>query len=59
MESLSTWLQEIGLERYGAVFADSDVDLDALRLLSDAELEKLGVSLGHRKELLKIGTGGR
>ena len=53
MEALSTWLRELGLERYTAIFAANDVDLDALRLLTDVELEKLGVSLGHRKKLLR------
>jgi class 3 adenylate cyclase len=53
MGALSRWLQELGLERYAPVFADNDVDLEALGLLTDAELEKLGVSLGHRKKLLK------
>jgi hypothetical protein len=53
MDALSTWLQDLGLERYTTIFADNDVDLEALRLLSDAELEKLGVSLGHRKKILK------
>ena len=53
MDTLLTWLRTLGLEQYGAVFAENDVDLEALRLLTDAELEKLGVSLGHRKKLLK------
>jgi class 3 adenylate cyclase/tetratricopeptide (TPR) repeat protein/ABC-type transport system involved in cytochrome c biogenesis ATPase subunit len=53
MDALSTWLQHLGLEHYTAIFAESDVDLEALCLLTDVELEKLGVSLGHRKKLLK------
>ena len=53
MDALSEWLQKIGLERYAAVFAASDVDLNALRLLSDADLVSLGLSLGHRRTLLK------
>ena len=53
MDALSTLLQELGLTRYIATFAENDVDREALLLLSDAELEKLGVSLGHRKKLLK------
>ena len=57
MDALLTWLRELGLERYGTVFAENDVDLDALRLLTDAELEKLGVSLGHRKKLLRAIEG--
>jgi class 3 adenylate cyclase/predicted ATPase len=53
MDATLILLQELGLTRYTAIFAENDVDLEALRLLSDAELEKLGVSLGHRKKLLK------
>src|SRR5690349_21350015 len=53
MDALSAWLQKIGLERYAPTFAENDVDLEALRLLNDAELEKLGLSLGHRKKLLQ------
>ena len=53
MDALLTWLQELGLERYSAVLADNDVDLNALRLLTEADLVSLGVSLGHRRVLLK------
>ncbi len=53
MDALLTWLGQLGLERYGAVLADNDVDLNALRLLTDADLVSLGVSLGHRRVLLK------
>ena len=45
MDALFTWLRELGLERYGAVFADNDVDLDALRLLTHVELEQLAFVL--------------
>ena len=50
---LSRWLDGLGLKQYANVFAENDVDLDALRLLSDKELHELGVSLGHRKKLLR------
>jgi len=53
MDSLDTWLQALGLERYASVFADNDVDLDAVRLLTETDFEKLGISLGHRRKLLK------
>ena len=52
MESLSAWLRRLGLERYATVFADNDVDLEALALLTEGDLERLGVSLGHRRKLL-------
>ena len=51
MDSVPAWLQALGLERYVQVFAENDVDLDAVRLLGESDLEKLGVSLGHRKRL--------
>ena len=53
MDSLNAWLQALGLERYATVFADNDVDIDAVRLLTESDLEKLGISLGHRRKLLK------
>jgi hypothetical protein len=57
MDALSNWLQDLGLERYGAVFADNGVDLNSVRLLTDGDLEKLGVLLGHRRTLLKAIEG--
>lgn len=53
MTDFLAWLRSLGLDRYAQVFADNDVDLDALRLLSERDLQELGVSLGHRKKLLK------
>jgi class 3 adenylate cyclase/tetratricopeptide (TPR) repeat protein len=53
VDSLFAWLQEHGLERYAPVLTDNDVDLEALRLLTEADFERLGVSLGHRRKLLK------
>ncbi len=42
MGTLLSWLQAFDLERYDAVFAEHEVDLDALRLLSEQHLERLG-----------------
>lgn len=53
MRTVKQWLDELGLPQYAELFADNDVDFEALCLLTDAELEKVGVSLGHRKKLLK------
>ncbi|MGH8679318.1 MAG: adenylate/guanylate cyclase domain-containing protein, partial [Burkholderiales bacterium] len=53
MESLSVWLQKLGLERYAQLFADNDVDLEVLRVLTEDDLQQLGVSFGHRKKILK------
>jgi class 3 adenylate cyclase/predicted ATPase len=53
MEPLSTWLREIGLERYFAKFAEHEIDLQAIALLTEPDLRELGLPLGPRKKLLK------
>jgi class 3 adenylate cyclase/tetratricopeptide (TPR) repeat protein len=45
------WLESLGLEKYVGAFAENDVSFEALRLLSDADLKELGISLGHRRIL--------
>lgn len=51
MQSIRDWLAGLGLEHYAEVFACNDVDLAILPELSEADLEQLGVSLGHRKRM--------
>ncbi len=53
MTDLRNWLREFGLEPLAGVLADNDVDLDILPDLTEPDLEKLGLSLGHRRKLLK------
>src|SRR5271168_637664 len=47
------WLRSLGLGQYETAFRDNGVDADVLPDLTDSDLEKLGVLLGHRKRLLK------
>jgi class 3 adenylate cyclase/predicted ATPase len=57
---ITAWLHGLGLERYALAFADHAIDAEVLPELTEADLEKLGVLLGHRKRLLKaIGELGR
>jgi hypothetical protein len=49
--SLREWLEANGLGQYSATFVDHDIDFDVLADLSDADLERLGLSLGHRRRL--------
>jgi SAM domain (Sterile alpha motif) len=51
-QTITEWLAKIGLERYAAAFSDNDIDVSVLRHLTDADLEKIGVSLGHRRKIL-------
>ena len=52
MRQIAEWLTKIGLERYTPAFIDNDIDVEVLRYLTDADLERIGVSLGHRRKLL-------
>ena len=51
------WLKSLGLGQYEALFRASEIDADILPELTDVDLEKLGVSLGHRKRLLRAISG--
>src|SRR5262252_7047797 len=51
------WLRSLGLGQYEAVFRASEIDADILPELTDVDLEKLGVPLGHRKRLLRAISG--
>src|SRR5271157_540473 len=50
---VAVWLRDLGLEQYEALFRENDIDAEVLSDLTDGDLEKIGVSLGHRKRLLK------
>jgi hypothetical protein len=52
VQPIAEWLAKIGLERYAPAFADNDIDVSVLPHLTDADLEKIGVSLGHRRKIL-------
>ena len=53
MGTLVEWLTAERLEQYAKLFADNDIDFETLAELTDGDLEKLGVSLGHRRKLQK------
>jgi class 3 adenylate cyclase/predicted ATPase len=52
MDELGRLLAQLGMQQHEATFRANDVDLDVLRVLSDADLKELGLSLGHRRKLL-------
>ena len=52
-DKLRIWLEEIGLAQYADGFAANDIDLGLLSELSDEDLKELGLSLGHRRRLLR------
>ena len=54
---IGAWLRDLGLERYADAFEANAIDHEVLSELTEADLEKLGVLLGHRKKLLKAIAG--
>jgi class 3 adenylate cyclase/tetratricopeptide (TPR) repeat protein len=50
---LAEWLGRYGLGQYAQTFAENNIDYSILPDLNENDLEKIGVSLGHRKKLLR------
>ena len=50
---LRSWLEDLGLGKCFEIFVANDVDFDLLPELDDGDLERLGISFGHRKRLLR------
>jgi class 3 adenylate cyclase len=51
-QQIADWLEKLNLAQYAQRFAEKDIDVSVLRHLTDADLEKIGVSLGHRRKIL-------
>src|SRR6476620_187427 len=51
VQQIAAWLGKLGLEQYGKLFSDNDIDIAVLPHLSDQDLKDLGVSLGHRRKI--------
>ena len=52
-KEISDWLEKLGMSEYAQRFAAHDIDIEVLRELTDADFDRLGVSIGHRRKLLK------
>jgi class 3 adenylate cyclase len=53
MQQIADWLEGLGLGQYAQLFADNGIDLAVLPDLTDQDLEKLGIVLGHRRKMLR------
>ena len=49
---ISDWLEKLGMSEYAQRFAENGIDFSVLPYLTDQDLEKIGVSLGHRRKML-------
>ena len=50
---IAAWLHSLGLQQYEAAFRENAIDAETLPDLTEADLERLGVLLGHRKRILR------
>lgn len=50
---VASWLRNLGLAQYESTFVENAIDVDVLPELSETDLEKLRIPLGHRKRLVK------
>jgi hypothetical protein len=49
MQQVTDWLEKLGLGQYAQRFAEN-----VLSDLTDQDLKEIGVSLGHRRQLLRM-----
>ena len=57
MQQIADWLEKLNLGEYAQQFVENDIDVSVLRHLTDADLEKIGISLGHRRKILAAIAG--
>ena len=58
MQQIADWLQKLGMSEYAQRFVENDIDFEVLSELRDTDFDRLGVSIGHRRKLLKaLATG--
>ena len=53
MPEVVDWLKKLGMSEYAQRFAENDIDFSVLSDLTDQDLKELGVSLGHRRKMLR------
>src|SRR5215467_8110208 len=58
MQQIADWLKKLGMSEYVQRFAENDVDIEVLSELTDTDFDRLGVSIGHRRKLLKALAAG-
>jgi class 3 adenylate cyclase/predicted ATPase len=56
MQQVTEWLEKLGLGQYAQRFAENDISFSVLSDLTDQDLKEIGVSLGHRRQLLRAIT---
>jgi predicted ATPase/class 3 adenylate cyclase len=53
VSTIAEWLASLGMSEYTERFAENGIEVDVLCELTDQDLEKLGILLGHRRRMLR------
>ena len=53
MKKILDWLNGLNLEQYEQLLLDHYIDLNVLPDLTDHDLEKIGIPLGHRRKMVR------
>src|SRR5262249_12605403 len=53
MQQIADWLEKLGTSEYAQRFAENDIDVEVLSELTDNDFDRLGVSIGHRRKMMR------
>jgi hypothetical protein len=53
MQQIGEWLKKLGMSEYTEPFAEERIEIDVLPELTDQDLERLRIPLGHRRRMLR------
>ena len=53
MQQIADWLEKLGMSEYAERFAENDIDVGVLSELTDKDFDRLGVSIGHRRKIIR------
>ena len=53
MQQVADWLEKLGMSEYAQRFAENDIDVEVLNELTDKDFDRLGVSIGHRRKIMR------
>jgi class 3 adenylate cyclase len=53
MQQITDWLEKLGMSEYAQRFAENDIDVEVLGELTDKDFDRLGVSIGHRRKMMR------
>jgi class 3 adenylate cyclase/predicted ATPase len=53
MQNIGDWLEKLGMSEYAQRFAENDIDVEVLSELTDKDFDRLGVTIGHRRKIMR------